>query len=35
MLCDSYDEEFTDLGSAVRVLIAEYDDLLEESEDED
>jgi uncharacterized protein YukE len=33
-LSDVYDEEFDDLNSAVRTLIDEYDDLLEETEDE-
>ncbi len=33
-LGDGYDEEFTDLGSAVEALIEEYDDLREEVEDE-
>ncbi len=33
-LGDAYDEEFTDLGSAVGVMIKGYDDLREEVEDE-
>lgn len=35
VLSDVYADSFDDLDSAVRALVDEYDDLLEETEDED